>query len=115
MADIIRGGAEGYPIMTLNNASELTAFTEEAEFTVELTGGDYKTAFVMTGEGTVTFGIGNGIQGVGDDLEVELTADTPTAIVLDSGYFKNVSGDNKDCVVITPSASTDFLIFELPQ
>ena len=40
MADVIRGGAEGYPIMTLNNASELTAVTKEAEFTVELTGGD---------------------------------------------------------------------------
>ena len=115
MADIIRGGAEGYPILSLNEASELTAESKSAEFTVELTGGDYKTAFIMTGSGTVTFAIGNGIQGAGADLEVELTADTPSAIVLDSGYFKNVSGDNKDCVVITPSAATDFLIFELPQ
>ena len=114
-ADIVRG--TDYPILKLNVASEITAVTKSDAFTCELTGGDYKTAFIMTAsaDGTVTFAIGNGIQGAGDDLEVAVTASTPTAIVLDSGYFKNVSGDAKDCVTITPSGSTDFLIVELPQ
>ena len=117
MADIIRGGAEGYPILSLNEASTVTAETKSAAFTVELTGGDYKTAFVMTpaANGTVTFAVGNGIQGAGADLEVTVKKDEASAIVLDSGYFKNVSGDDKDCVTITPSGATDFLIFELPQ
>lgn len=118
MADIARwNGTSGYPILKLNKASDLTAVTKSAAFTVELTGGDYKTAFIMTpaATGTVTFAIGNGIQGAGADLEVAVTKDTPAAIVLDSGYFKNVSGTDKDCVTITPSGSTDFMVFELPQ
>lgn len=114
-ADIVRG--TDYPILKLNIASELTAATKSAAFTCELTGGDYKTVFVMTpaANGTVTFAIGNGIQGAGADLEVTVKKDTPSAIVLDSGYFKNASGADKDCVTITPSGSTDFLIVELPQ
>lgn len=116
-ADITRGGAEGYPIMSLNKASTLTAETKSAAFTVELTGGDYKTIFIMTpaANGTVTFAVGNGIQGAGADLELTVKKDEPSALVIDSGYFKNISGDDKDCVTITPSGATDFLIAELPQ
>lgn len=114
-ADIIRG--TDYPVLKLNEASELTAATKDAEFNVELTGGDYKTVFIMkaAADGTVDFNIGNGIQGAGENLSVDVTADTPCAIVLDSGYFKNISGENKDCVTIVPSGSTEFLIVELPQ
>lgn len=115
MADVTRG--TDYPVLKLNKASDLTAITQSGAFTCELTGGDYKTVFIMTASasGTVDFAIGNGIQGAGADLSVELTGGTPAAIVLDSGYFKNVSGEDKDCVTITPSGSTDFLIVELPQ
>lgn len=115
MADVTRG--TDYPVLKLNKASDLTAVTKAAAFTCELTGGDYKTVFIMTpaATGTVEFAIGNGIQGAGAALSVAVTKDTPAAIVLDSGYFKNVSGTAKDCVTITPSGSTDFLIVELPQ
>ena len=114
-ADIVRG--TDYPVLKLNEASELTAASKSAAFTVELTGGDYKTVFIMTAaaNGTVAFSIGNGIQGAGADLSVTVKKDTPCAIVLDSGYFKNVTGDDKDCVTVTPSGATDFLIVELPQ
>ena len=121
--DVTRGktaGAAQYPILKLNEAKEAIAITKSAAFNLELTGGDYKTAIVMTGtkNATVTFAIGNGVQGAGDDLVVTLGSANPHAIVLDSGYFKSVASDSaheKDCVTITPSASTDFLIFELPQ
>lgn len=116
--DVTRwNGTSGYPILKLNEAKDITAVSKSAAFTVELTGGDYKTVFVMTpaATGTVTFAIGNGIQGAGSNLSVTVTKDTPAAIVLDSGYFKNVSGTDKDAVKVTPSGSTDFLIFELPQ
>lgn len=118
MADITRAAtasATAYPILELNKAKAVQAISKSAAFTVELTGGDYKTVFIMNGSGTVTFAIGNGIQGAGADLEVSLTSGTPSAIVLDSGYFKNVSGEDKDCVKITPSAATQFTIMELPQ
>lgn len=118
--DVTRGataGAAQYPILKLNEAKAITAISKSAAFTCELTGGDYKTVFIMTpaANGTVAFSVGNGIQGVGATLTVTVAKDVPSAIVLDSGYFKNVSGTAKDGITITPSGSTSFLICELPQ
>lgn len=120
--DIIRGATANasspsrYPILKLNEAKDVIAFSKSAAFTLELSGGDYKTLILMSGTATktVTFSIGNGIQGAGDDLVVTLGSN-PMAIVLDSGYFKNVSGTAKDAVTITPQAATSFTIVELPQ
>ena len=121
--DVTRGavaGAAKYPILKLNEAKEVIAISKSAAFTLELTGGDYKTVIIMTGTSgkKVTFAVGNGIQGAGDDLEVTLSSANPHAIVLDSGYFKNVASDashEKNAVKITPEASTSFTIVELPQ
>lgn len=120
--DVTRGataGAAQYPILELNKAKDVIAISKSDAFNLELTGGDYKTVIIMSGTSgkTVTFSIGNGIQGAGDDLVVTLGSN-PMAICLDSGYFKNVLGDSaheKDCVKITPNASTSFTIVELPQ
>ena len=125
--DIVRGATANasspsrYPILELNKAKDVIAFTKSAAFTLELTGGDYKTVIIMSGTSTktVTFSVGNGIQGVGNDLVVTLGSN-PMAIVLDSGYFKAVADDAtaglvKDAVTITPNYSTDFTIVELPQ
>ena len=117
--DVTRGataGAAQYPILKLNEAKAAIAISKSAALTLELTGGDYKTVIIMSGTATktVTFSKGNGIQGAGDDLVVTLGSN-PMAIVLDSGYFKNVSGTAKDAVTITPNAATSFTIVELPQ
>lgn len=120
--DVTRGataGAAQYPILKLNEAKDVIAISKSAAFTLELTGGDYKTVIIMSGTATktVTFSKGNGIQGAGDDLVVTLGSN-PMAIVLDSGYFKNVKGDTtheKNAVKITPQAATSFTIVELPQ
>ena len=120
--DVTRGataGAAQYPILKLNEAKDVIAISKSAAFTLELTGGDYKTVIIMSGTATktVTFSKGNGIQGAGDDLVVTLGSN-PMAIVLDSGYFKNVKGDashEKNAVKITPSAALSFTVFELPQ
>lgn len=114
MADVKR--RTDYPILKLNEAQDVVAVSKSAAFTLELTGGDYKTVIIMSGTSgkTVTFAVGNGIQGVGEDLVVTLGSN-PMAICLDSGYFKNVSGTAKDAVTITPNATTSFTIVELPQ
>ena len=119
MADISRAAtasSTAYPILKLNEAKAVTPISKSAAFTLELTGGDYKTVIIMSGTATktVTFSVGNGIQGVGSDLVVTLGSN-PMAICLDSGYFKNVSGAAKDAVTITPQAATSFTIVELPQ
>jgi len=106
-------------VLNLNAASKLTAASKSAAFTVDAKGGDYKTMIIMTNAGeasaTATIAIGNGIQGVGDNLTVTVGAGETHAIVLDSGYFKNVSGTNKDFIKITPSAAISFTAVELPQ
>lgn len=112
-------GSEAYPILKLNQAKKVIALSKSAAFTVELTGGDYKTAFLIANAGsasaTATFAVGNGIQGAGSNLVVTVPAGETHALVLDSGYFKNVSGTDKDAVRITPSAALSFTIAELPQ
>ena len=122
MADISRGATASstvYPILKLNEAKEVTAISKSAAFTLELTGGDYKTVFLIANAGnasaTATFAIGNGIQGAGSALTVAVGAGKTKAIVLDSGYWKNVSGTAKDAVTITPSAAVSFTVVELPQ
>ena len=120
--DVTRGAtaaAAVYPILKLNEGKKVVPISKSAAFTLELTGGDYKTAIFMTNAGsasaTVKFGSGNGIQGVGDGVTVTVAAGETMAICLDSGYFKNVSGAAKDAVTVTPSAAISFLIAELPQ
>lgn len=122
MADISRGATASstvYPVLKLNEAKEVTAISKSAAFTLELSGGDYKTAILMNNAGNasanVVFSIGNGIQGAGADLTVAVGAGKTKAIVLDSGYFKSVSGTAKDAVTITPSAAVSFTVVELPQ
>ena len=122
MADISRGATASstvYPVLKLNEAKEVTAISKSAAFTLELSGGDYKTAILMNNAGSasanVVFSIGNGIQGAGSNLTVAVGAGKTKAIVLDSGYFKSVSGTAKDAVTITPSAAVSFTVVELPQ
>lgn len=124
MADIARwNGTSGYPILELNKASDLGAGTSKsAAFTLELSGGDYKTVIIFSGTSGkyVEFAIGNGIQGAGTAHKVTLASANEHAIVLDSGYFKAVATDataglEKNCVTITPEAATTFKVLELPQ
>lgn len=49
---------------------------------------------------SVTIKSGGGLQGVGD-LTLSLSASAKTAIMLDSGKYKQVKGDNKGKLVIT--------------
>lgn len=58
-----------------------------------------------TAEGKVTILKGNGIQGV-FDLDKTIAASSTAFVVIDSGNFKHVSGDNKGKVLIKGSADT---------
>jgi hypothetical protein len=106
-------------LLKLNEPKELEATAEAAVFGIDAKGGDYKMLFIFSNAGeasaTATIAVGNGIQGVGDDLVVTVPAGEMHGIVLDSGYFKNVSGEYKDYVKVTPSASLNVAAVELPQ
>lgn len=56
-------------------------------------------------EGSVTVKAGNGVQGVAD-LTVSIPASSTTALVLDSGRYKNVSGPDRGKVVVLGGAAT---------
>lgn len=99
-----------------NEGKEIT-FTAASSvsdgFKLDYTGKDNKTLFVFTGSGTVTIKKGNGIQGTGEDVVVNVAAQAVFAG--DSGAFKNVSGEDKDYLVAIPSATgIKAAVVELP-
>lgn len=113
MADITR------VVLNLNEATKMAAVSKSAAFTIDAKGGDYKTLVILENAGsakaTATFAIGNGIQGAGEALVVSVPAGETHGIVLDSGYFKNTSGADKDLIKVTPSAALSITAVELPQ
>lgn len=65
-------------------------------------------------EKSVTIKAGNGLQGT-TDLSTAVAAGSYTCIALESGYFKNVSGDDKGKVILTgASADIKAAVFKLP-
>jgi hypothetical protein len=62
---------------------------------------------------TVTIKKGNGIQGVAD-YTAKVGKGETVAISLDSGAYKNVSGDDKGKVVITGTADVEVAVVVLP-
>ena len=61
----------------------------------------------------VTVKAGNGLQGV-NDLKVSVAASSYTFVRLESGRFKNVSGEDKGKVVINGPADIKVGVFCLP-
>lgn len=61
-----------------------------------------------SGESAATVQVkkGNGLQGVNDLAEFSVGAGELSAVTLDSGNFKNVTGEKKGKVVITGSATS---------
>jgi len=63
---------------------------------------------------TATIKAGNGLQGV-EDLEITVAASTTKCIVIESGKYKNVTGDNKGKVIIKGTdANIKIAVVELP-
>lgn len=97
-------------VVKVNEAPKGFTFTAgvTAGTALDFTGRDDKTLILMnntgSSKGTVTFTKGTGIQGVAD-----LTVEVPVGFsvcALDSGYFKQMNGTDKGCVVAKPSATT---------
>ncbi|MBE6546341.1 MAG: hypothetical protein E7668_02725 [Ruminococcaceae bacterium] len=102
--------------------SSFTALTQAvdaangAEF--EMEGQDDKHLILIqnaaTSAKTVTVKAGNGLQGV-CDLSCEVAASGYTCVTLESGRFKNVTGDDKGKVILTGTdANIKVAVFKLP-
>ena len=63
--------------------------------------------------GTLTIKKGNGIQGVVDKT-ITIAAGKTVYFTLESGMFKNVSGDNKGRVIFAGAATLKLAVVKLP-
>lgn len=105
-------------VLKLNEGKVIDGVSRSAVFGADAKGGDYKLLFIFAGgnaASTATIAVGDGIQGAGSDLVVNIGANKTAYLVVDSGYFKNVSGEYKDYIKVTPSAAMTVTIVELPQ
>ena len=116
--------------LTVNEVNNLNVFSSEispivtavdstdkkAQF--NMSAADQKYLILVQNNGsaaaTVTFKTGNGIQGVAD-LSKSIGAGKYVFLQIESGRFKNVTGDNKGKVIIEGS-TTDIKVgvFKLP-
>lgn len=99
-------------------ASLFAAVDASAGAEFEMSGRDDKVVVLIQNAATaaknVTIKAGNGIQGVNDYVE-SVPASSTTAIVLESGRFKNVSGEDKGKVIIMgASADIKLAVIQLP-
>jgi hypothetical protein len=120
-----------YTELSVNELTEQNKFGEQAAYSGLLSAVTADGAsFIMNGQDTkflvliqnghataaktATVKSGNGLQGV-NDITVSIAAGNYTYVVLESGKFKNVSGDDKGKVIIV-GESTDIKIavFKLP-
>lgn len=104
--------SEGFSTLT----EAVDATTKQAEFKMDKR--DDKILLliqnVAVADKTVTIKAGNGIQGV-NDLVATVSASSYSILAIDSGRFKNVSGDDKGKVVLEgESADIKVAVFMLP-
>lgn len=106
-------------VLKLNVASEIKITSKSSVFGADAQGGDYKVLFLFANAGgssaNVTIAVGDGPVGAGENLTFAVPANKTYGIVVDSGYFKNYSGDYKNCYKVTPSAALSVSVIELPQ
>lgn len=104
---------------TLNDGTTITETETTGEFSVDLTGADYKTVIAFrnantSSAATVTINLGNGIQGVGEDITFTVAKSSTAYVVVDSGAYKQVSGDSKGLLLGNTSATLSISAVELP-
>ena len=108
-------------LLKLNEGKALfsAASTANTAFYADAEGGDYKMllTFANAGEssGNVTIAVGDGALAAGDDLTFAVAAGATAGIVVDSAYFKIMSGEHKGTIKITTSAAMTVTVVELPQ
>lgn len=105
-------------VLRLNEGGELTNASRTGTFGVSAKGGDYKTLMMFNNTSgsavKVTIAASDGFKGA-NDLEISVPAGKAYGLVVDSAYFKQVSGEYKDYYKVTVSAAVVVSVCELPQ
>ena len=99
------------------NTALFTALDASDGAAYDASGRDDKTLLLVqnsaTSEGTLTVKAGNGIQGV-NDLSVVVPASSTVGLVLESGRFKKISGDDKGKIILAGAATLKVAVVKLP-
>ena len=99
-------------------ALEATFTSITAGATVGLDAGDSddKIAIIVapSAKTTFTIAVGDGVQGTGDDLALELASGKTYVINIESGRFKQCSGDYKGCFEVTSTGACTCAVVVLP-
>lgn len=108
---------------TITKEADTTVFTAidgtHGAYFVMAKGGDkyvigIKNASLSAGAKIITIKAGNGLQGT-NDISLSLAQNEIAWVVLDSGKFKNVYGENKGTVILTGTSNDlKVKVIELP-
>ena len=104
-------------IAAINDATKVTFKSVSGDFALDLKGKDFKTVILFratAGTPTVTIPVGNALGGVGTGISFAMTTGEIRTLVVDSSYFKTVSGENKGYLVGKSNAAVDVAVIHLP-
>ena len=101
----------------INDGHKVAWKAVTGDFALDMKGKDHKTALMFnaaSGTPKVTIPVGNAIGGVGEGIEFTMATGETRLVVVDSSYFKTVSGENNGYVVGKTSASVNVAVVQLP-
>lgn len=104
-------------IAAINDATKVTFKSVSGSFALDLKGKDFKTVILFratAGTPKVTIPVGNALGGVGTGLDFTMATGEVRTLVVDSSYFKTVSGENKGYLVGNSNAAVDVAVIHLP-
>lgn len=104
-------------IAAINDATKVTFKSVSGDFALDLKGKDFKTVILFratAGTPTVTIPVGDALGGVGTGISFAMTTGEIRTLVVDSSYFKTVSGENKGYLVGRSNAAVDVAVIHLP-
>ena len=104
-------------VTSINDAAKVTWKSVNGDFALDLKGKDFKTVLMFkatSGAPKVTIPVGNALGGVGTGLSFEMATGEIRTLVVDSSYYKTVSGENKGYLVGKSNAAVDVAVVHLP-
>lgn len=104
-------------IAAINDATKVTFKSVSGDFALDLKGKDFKTVILFratAGTPSVTIPVGDALGGVGTGISFAMTTGEIRTLVVDSSYFKTVSGENKGYLVGKSNAAVDVAVIHLP-
>ena len=104
-------------VTSIKDPAKVAFKSVSGDFALDLKGKDFKTVILFratAGTPKVTIPVGNALGGVGTGLDFTMATGEVRTLVVDSSYYKTVSGENKGCLVGKSNAAVDVAVIHLP-